>query len=60
MPALGLLGENETIEPVVADYNARLESRVKDIAPEFLASLQQSFGDQVVIDGESIKWRAGK
>lgn len=57
---LGLLGENETVDPVIEDFNARLQASAKNIAPEFLASLQKSFGDQVVIDGESINWRARK
>lgn len=56
--ALGLLGENETIEPIVADYNAGLEASVKNVDPELLRTLQQNFGEQIVIDGDAVKWRA--
>lgn len=55
--ALGLLGENETIAPVVADYNAGLEASVKNVDPELLRTLQQNFGEQIVIDGDAVKWR---
>lgn len=56
--ALGLLGENETIAPVVADYNAGLEASVKNVDPELVRSLQQSFGEQIVVRGETVAWRA--
>lgn len=56
--ALGLLGENETIEPIVADYNDGLEASVKNVDPELLRTLQQNFGEQIVIEGDAVKWRA--
>lgn len=56
--ALGLLAESETIQPVVENFNARLEASVRNIEPDLLASLQQSFGNQVVIEAGAIKWRA--
>lgn len=54
---LGLLGEDEVIEPVVADYNAGLEASVKNVNPDLVQTLRQSFGDQIVIEGDTVRWR---
>lgn len=56
--ALGLLDEGETVQPEVENFNARLEASVRNIEPDLLASLRQSFGNQVVIEGNLIKWSA--
>lgn len=56
--ALGLLGENETVAPAVAEFNAGLEASMRGVKPELLQSLQQSFGDRIVIDGDRVRWRS--
>lgn len=57
--ALGLLRRGETVPPVtVENFNAGLEASMKDVDPELLASLQQSFGNQIAFDGDTVKWRA--
>lgn len=55
--SLGLLDEGEAAQPVMENFNARLESSVKNLAPELVDSLRQSFGEKVVIDGGTIKWQ---
>ena len=55
---LGLMGEADTAEPVVEKFNARLEASARGLQPELLESLRQSFGDQVDISGDAIKWRS--
>lgn len=49
---LGLLQSGQEVKPVVEDFNAKLQASVKDIDPELLKSLEQSFGGQMeVVDG---------
>lgn len=55
---LGLLEENETVAPAVEDFNARLESSAEGLDGDLLASLQQSFGDKIAIDGGKVRWVA--
>jgi len=55
--ALGLLNPGEEVQPVVEKFNAKLEASASGLSPELLASLQKSFGNQVVITKDSIGWR---
>jgi len=54
---LGLLDEGEPAQPAAENFNARLESSVRNLAPELVESLKKYFGDRVVIEGDSIKWK---
>ena len=54
--ALGLLGENETIEPSVARFNSNLEASVKNLDPDIQRFLQESFGGRVIIEGDRARW----
>lgn len=56
--ALGLLGENETIEPSVAQFNSTLEASVKNLSPEIQSYLKESLGDRVVIEDGKARWAA--
>lgn len=58
--AIGLLGENETIEPVVDRFNARLAASVKGVDPELLRSLEQSFGGQIGVRDGVVSWQGGR
>lgn len=54
---LGLLEEGEEVKSTTVSFNANLMASAKRLAPELLDSLRKSFGNQVVIDGDSIKWK---
>lgn len=54
---LGLLGEGESVVPVVEQFNHGLQASVRNVDAELLQALQQNFGDQIVIEGGSVKWR---
>lgn len=56
--ALGLMTDDTVVQPqaAVEQFNTRLEASVKDIAPDLLASLQRSFGSQVLIEGGTARW----
>lgn len=54
--ALGLLGENETIQPSVAEFNDTLEASVKNLDPDIQRYLKESLGDRVVIEGDRARW----
>ncbi len=53
---LGLLDADETVEPVVEKFNAKLEAGTANLSPELIASLQKSFSAKVVIKGDHIHW----
>jgi len=55
--ALGLLAEDEAVEPIVEQFNSKLEASTQGLHPDMLASLKRSFGNQVEISGDSIQWR---
>lgn len=55
--ALGLLAPGAEVKPSVEDFNATLKASVRDVDPELLKSLKESLGDQVKIEGGSIKWK---
>jgi len=55
--ALGLLEEGEIPEATgEEDFNERLEASVQDLRPEVRAQLKAAFGDQVVFNGETVRW----
>jgi hypothetical protein len=56
--SLGLIAPGEVAQPVVEDFNAKLQASVTNIAPELQQSLQRSFGDQIVIQDGTARWRA--
>lgn len=55
--SLGLLQPGEEVKPAVEDFNATLQASVRDVDPELLKSLKESLGDQVVIEGDRIRWK---
>lgn len=54
---LGLIRPGEAVASgAVPAFNADLQASAKGLSPELLASLEQSFGSQVVITGDAIRW----
>lgn len=55
--ALGLLGKGEKLKPVLEEFNARMEATVKDLSPRMRGSLRAIFGDQIEVDGDTVRWK---
>jgi hypothetical protein len=53
---LGLLSIDQEVSPSIESFNANLQASVKDIAPDLLDSLKQSFGAQLQIIEGVAKW----
>src|SRR5690606_31238438 len=54
---LGLIQPTTRVSPV--DVEAKIEASAKDLSAELRNVLKEHFGDQVEIDGETIKWKGG-
>ncbi len=55
--ALGLLKPGQKIQPVDAPFNRALEASTRGLGDKALRWLGESFGDQVYIDGDTIRWK---
>lgn len=61
---LGLLapGEKMAVPPAMQKFlklNQNLQASTKNLAPELVEKLKKEFGDKIVVDGDTIKWRQG-
>lgn len=54
---LGLIQPGEKIEPAVKEFNDHLQASTQGLDEDMIAKLKESFGDQIEIDGDSIKWK---
>jgi len=54
---LGVLKKDEEVKPGTAKFNDDLQASVKDISPEYRQGLKDTFGDQIVIDGDTVQWQ---
>ncbi|HXG49093.1 MAG TPA: hypothetical protein VNO52_15825 [Methylomirabilota bacterium] len=54
---LGLLQPGQRVKPVEQDFNARLQASTRGLEPDLLAKLRAELGEQVVIEGDTIRWR---
>lgn len=54
---LGLIQPDERVEPILEDFNARLEASVTGLGSDILGKLAAAFGDQVEITAGKIKWK---
>lgn len=57
---LGVIGIDEIVSPQEEDLNARLEASLHGINPRFREALQNLFGDQVEMSGDTIRWKGGE
>lgn len=55
--ALGLLKPGQRVAPIDEPFNRALEASTRGLGSKALAWLKEVFGDQVYIDGDSIRWR---
>lgn len=53
---LGLLQEEEELKPIEADFTQNLEASAKGLDSRTLEQLKNQFGDQLVIEGDSVRW----
>lgn len=56
--ALGLISEDATAQPVEREFNEALEASTRGLKPAMLAHLEDTFGSQIVIDGDRVRWVA--
>jgi hypothetical protein len=55
---LGLLGPDDVVEPVERELNDALEASTRGLRPEWLNHFADTFGAQVAISGDRIRWAA--
>lgn len=55
--SLGLIETDRELSPDETEFNDDLEASVKGIKPELLGAYKTIFGDQIEVDGDSVKWR---
>lgn len=55
--ALGLIKPGEHARPIERDFNDRLAATTRGLDADLVEELAGAFGDQVEIEGDSIKWR---
>lgn len=54
---LGLLADDQEIKPSLEDFNADLEASVRGLGVESRRELLDTFGDQVQIQGDFVRWK---
>ena len=54
--SLGLMADNQRIEADPKSFNENLQASANGLDPDLLAKLKSAFGDQINIDGDSIRW----
>lgn len=58
--AIGILEEDEELEPREAGFNDKLQASVQNLRPDFAGALQSLFGDQVEIGDGIARWVGNK
>ena len=54
---LGLIDPGERLEPERKSFNENLRASTNGLEPELLDKLKTEFGDQLIIEGDEMKWR---
>jgi hypothetical protein len=54
--ALGLLQPGEAVKPDEVSFNENLRASTNGLDPDLLAKLRDEFGDQLVIEGDTMRW----
>jgi hypothetical protein len=55
--ALGLIGPGQKLEPEQNSMTRNLQASARSLDPEILAKLREEFGDRLIVDGETLRWR---
>ena len=53
---LGLLGPDDELKPMQEDFDEHLQASTRGLDPEMLATLEDYFGERIVIDGDTVRW----
>jgi hypothetical protein len=56
--ALGLIQPDEELKPIDQAFNDKLEASMENVDQALRTQLLDAFGDQVELDGDTVKWRA--
>lgn len=54
--ALGLLQPGQAVKPDEKHFNENLQASTRGLDPELLEKLKAEFGDQLVIEGDAMRW----
>ncbi|HSM84595.1 MAG TPA: hypothetical protein VLT16_00530 [Candidatus Limnocylindrales bacterium] len=57
--SLGLLQPGDQVEPDTRNFNENLQASTAGLEPELVQKLQDEFGDQLVVEGDTMRWRGG-
>jgi hypothetical protein len=55
---LGLLSPGQEVKPAEKDFNENLSASTRGLDPDLLDKLKTDLGDQLVIEGDEMTWRA--
>jgi hypothetical protein len=55
--AIGLIAPGQTVQPIDADFEARMEAGVSGLAASARDALRNLFGDQITFEGDRARWR---
>jgi hypothetical protein len=56
----GLIQPGQQLQPVEKDFNDDLQASTRGLDPEMITELKNNFGDQIVVEGDSVRWRQEK
>lgn len=56
---LGLLKEDATLEPIEQQFDRTMEASTENLSPEVVDGLMQTFGDQIELIGNVVRWVTG-
>lgn len=54
--SLGLLQPGEVVKPDEKNFNENLQASTKGLDPDLIEKLKTEFGDQLVIEGDAMRW----
>lgn len=55
--SLGLIAPGQPVVPAEKNFNENLKASTRGLDADLLAKLRAEFGDQVIIDGDEMRWR---
>lgn len=57
---LGVMAADQGVEPIVKDFNERLEASAEGLSQELRDVLKTHFGDQIAVEGDRIAWQSNQ
>jgi len=56
--ALNLIQPDDVVQPQTKFFNENLQASTRGLDPDLISKLKNDFGDQLVIDGDTMYWRS--